>query len=91
MTRKEDHRIVETGPYRWVRHPIYTGLLAATFATVVEMATPMAIAGFGVVVVGMWLKARLEERFLSQELGPEAYRDYQRRTPMLSPFWPGRR
>jgi len=38
--------------------------------------------------LGFWLKARLEERFLSQELGEAAYADYRRRTPMLVPFWP---
>jgi protein-S-isoprenylcysteine O-methyltransferase Ste14 len=35
---------------------------------------------------GIWLKARLEERFLRQELGAAAYDDYSRRVPMLVPF-----
>ena len=38
--------------------------------------------------VGFWLKARLEERFLRDELGAEAYDAYRRKTPMLIPFAP---
>jgi protein-S-isoprenylcysteine O-methyltransferase Ste14 len=39
-------------------------------------------------VVGYWLKARMEENFLRQELGAEAYDSYRRRVPMLIPFGP---
>ncbi len=35
VTRKTDHRVVDTGPYAIVRHPIYTGLIAAIFATAI--------------------------------------------------------
>jgi protein-S-isoprenylcysteine O-methyltransferase Ste14 len=88
VTRKEDHRVVDTGPYRLVRHPIYTGMLFSTLALVVEIATPAAFAGLVLATLGFWLKARLEERFLGRELASASYDAYRRRTPMLLPFWP---
>jgi len=88
IVRKEGHYIVDTGPYAIVRHPIYTGLLAATLCTALAQATLPALAGFALIALGLWLKARLEEEFLRQELGPEAYDSYRRRVPMLLPFGP---
>ena len=69
-----------------MRHPIYTGLIGATIATATASATATAVVGAMLIVFGMWLKARTEERFLTEELGPEAYAAYQRRVPMLVPF-----
>jgi protein-S-isoprenylcysteine O-methyltransferase Ste14 len=86
ITREEGHYIVDSGPYALVRHPIYTGLIGATLATGAAQATTTAIIGCIFVIVGLWLKARAEERFLSAELDPEAYAAYQRRVPMLVPF-----
>jgi protein-S-isoprenylcysteine O-methyltransferase Ste14 len=88
VTGKEGHRLVDTGPYRFVRHPIYTGLLLAAYATVAAFARPLAFAGAGLITLALWLKARLEERFLSDLLGAQAYGDYRRRVPMLVPFTP---
>ena len=85
VTRKTDHRIIDTGPYARVRHPIYTGIITASTAVALEEATPRALLGVVLVVLGFWLKARLEERFLRAELGPEAYDAYSRRTAMLFP------
>jgi protein-S-isoprenylcysteine O-methyltransferase Ste14 len=88
VTRKEGHRVVDTGPYALVRHPIYTGLILAGLATAAAQATYSGVAGALLIAVGLWLKARIEERFLSAELGPEAYAAYRRRVPMLAPFGP---
>jgi protein-S-isoprenylcysteine O-methyltransferase Ste14 len=88
VSRKKDHTIVRKGPYALVRHPIYTGLIIAAFAIALQIAMAVNLFGAILVAVGFWLKARLEERFLSQELGPVAYADYRRSTPMLIPFWP---
>ena len=88
ITRKEHHRVVDTGPYGLVRHPIYTGLIAAIVATAAAQATLTGILGAGLIAVGMWLKARAEERFLTAELGADAYGAYRRRVPMLVPFLP---
>src|SRR5271155_3157051 len=72
ITRKEGHVVVDTGPYAIVRHPIYTGILGAAVATVVVSGTLHAILGAVCLIIGYWLKARLEERFLRGELGAEA-------------------
>jgi len=88
ITRKEKHRLVETGPYALVRHPIYTGLIIALLATAVTEATPVALLGALLIALGLWVKARAEERFLLSELGPEAYTRYRCRVPMLVPFLP---
>jgi protein-S-isoprenylcysteine O-methyltransferase Ste14 len=86
ITRKEKHRIVETGPYAFVRHPIYTGLISALLATAATEATPVALLGALLITLGLWVKARIEEHFLLSELGPEAYECYRYRVPMLVPF-----
>ncbi len=85
ITRKEGHRVVDTGPYALVRHPIYTGLIFALLATAVAQATVSGLAGAALIAVGLWLKARAEERFLAAELGADAYGAYRRRVPMLIP------
>jgi protein-S-isoprenylcysteine O-methyltransferase Ste14 len=90
VTRKENHVIVESGPYGLVRHPIYTGLIAAAFATAIDFGSAQALLGAALMSFGFWMKARLEERFLMSELGEAAYADYRRRIPMLAPFWPMR-
>lgn len=83
ITRKERHRVVDTGPYAFVRHPIYTGIITAVLATAVAEATFTALAGAAFICSGLYLKARAEERFLMVELDYESYR---RRVPMLIPF-----
>jgi protein-S-isoprenylcysteine O-methyltransferase Ste14 len=88
ITVKEGHRVVDTGPYGLVRHPIYTGLIFATIATAVAEATVTALAAIALISIGLWLKARVEERFLAAELGPDDYAAYRSRVPMLVPFMP---
>jgi protein-S-isoprenylcysteine O-methyltransferase Ste14 len=85
ITRKQDHRVIDTGPYAFVRHPIYSGLILALFATAAAEGAVVSIAGATFVSFGLWLKAREEERFLVGELGAD-YRAYRRRVPMLVPF-----
>ncbi len=88
ITRKADHRIVDTGPYGIVRHPIYTGLIAAAIAMVVVKASWAALLGLVLMTIGYWLKAKIEEGFLRKELGAEGYDAYRKRVPMLVPFSP---
>ena len=87
VTRKDDHKIVDTGPYRIVRHPIYTGLLIGALAVALLLGTVNGFAGFALLWIGFFIKARLEERFLRQGLGAEPYDAYAARVPMLVPFW----
>lgn len=84
VQRKTDHAVVDTGPYRLVRHPIYTGALLAAFATMVATGRLASLLGWLLIVAAFTLKARLEEQLLSAELGPR-YATYAARTPMLIP------
>jgi protein-S-isoprenylcysteine O-methyltransferase Ste14 len=84
VTRKADHRIVDTGPYGLVRHPIYTGILLALYAAALLHGTYPALLGGVVATLAFYVRARLEERFLRAELGPE-YDAYRARVPMLVP------
>ena len=90
ITRKEQHRLVEKGPYALVRHPNYTGIITALLATAATEATLLALLGAVLIAIGLWVKARAEERFLLTELGPDVYEPYRRRVPMLVPFVPQR-
>jgi protein-S-isoprenylcysteine O-methyltransferase Ste14 len=84
--RKADHRIIDTGPYAIVRHPIYTGIIIASCSTAALRATVAAWIGVALMTLGWYVKARLEERFLREQLGPDNYDTYARRVPMLIPF-----
>lgn len=84
--RKANHRVVDTGPYGIVRHPIYTGITLASLATAAVRGTLAAWGGVVVMTLGWYVKARMEEEFLCEELGAEVYRAYARRVPMLVPF-----
>jgi protein-S-isoprenylcysteine O-methyltransferase Ste14 len=85
VTRKEGHRVVDSGPYRLVRHPIYTGFIVMYLGLAILCGSVLALVGVAVITVGLWLKARVEEQFLSEELGAAAYGAYKARTPMLVP------
>jgi len=86
VTKKGDHRVVDAGPYAIVRHPIYTGMIVAIFAAAVLKGMPIGVAGAILIALAFWIKARLEERFLREQLGPDAYDSYRRRVPMLIPW-----
>lgn len=86
VTRKADHRIIDTGPYGIVRHPIYAGIILAALALAIVKDTVYAVAGALLATLGFWIKARLEEGFLREQLGADAYDAYRRRVPMLLPF-----
>lgn len=88
LTLREGHRVVDTGPYRLVRHPIYTGFIAASWAFAAVVASPAALLGAAILTVAMAVKARVEERLLRRELGAGAYAGYAARTPMLVPLLP---
>src|SRR6516225_10762562 len=86
ITHKEDHRVIDTGPYGFVRHPIYTGLIFGMLVTGVAIGMVTTILGAILISLGMWQKGRMEEVFLSKELGEDAYGAYCRRVPMIIPF-----
>lgn len=84
MSQKAEPELVTTGPYRWIRHPIYSGLILAMVSTAV------AVNWYWLVVAGLLggyfvYSAFMEERYLASQL-PDAYPAYQRSTKMLVPF-----
>jgi len=86
IAKKAGHHVVDTGPYRFVRHPIYSGLIFAAFATAIEKRTLIALFGAAILTFAFYIKARREERFLRLEIGEAGYDAYARKTAMLVPF-----
>jgi len=84
VTLKEDHSIVGSGPYAYVRHPIYTGILVGLLATAIARNTLSGLLGVGFVLLGFVLKLRQEEEFLTTRFGAE-YLDYKKHVPALIP------
>jgi len=88
LTLREGHRVVDTGPYALVRHPIYTGFIGASWMLALIITCPAALLGAVVLTIVMGVKAGTEEELLRRELGPESYDAYRLRVPMLVPFAP---
>lgn len=90
VTRKAGHRIIKTGPYAIVRHPIYAGISLALVATVLLRPGWPGLAGAALLIASFVIKYRLEERFLMHDLGPE-YAAYRKKVAALVPYLTGRR
>lgn len=86
ISRTADHRVIDSGPFALVRHPIYSAIIFAAAVTAIAQGTAYALAGAAMFLLAFWMKARIEEKFLCKELGAEAYNAYRRRVPMLVPF-----
>ena len=86
VTVKEDHRVVDTGPYGLVRHPIYAGVIFSGFMMALLRASPASLIGCAMFAAGFAMIAATEERFLREQLGEDAYDAYSRRVPMLIPM-----
>ena len=85
VTFKENHTLVDTGPYAIVRHPIYTAILLMFVGTAIANGTVGGLVALPVAVVGFVVKARQEEGLLQRHF-PDAYPAYRARTRMLVPF-----
>lgn len=81
---KQDHELIERGPYRRVRHPIYAGLLLLFLGNAILVAEWRGLLAVAIVFASFWRKLRLEERWLAQHFGPP-YLDYVKRTDALVP------
>lgn len=82
---KVGHELVQRGPYRFVRHPIYTGLLLMFLGTALVRGTALAFVGVGLFFVLHVWKLRAEESLLAQQF-PESFPAYKARTKALVPF-----
>jgi protein-S-isoprenylcysteine O-methyltransferase Ste14 len=85
VTIKEDHELIRSGPYAYVRHPIYTGILAGVLGTTIASGTVHAAAGLVVITAALVRKTRVEERFL-RETFPAEYPRYCAEVPALVPL-----
>ncbi len=85
VTIKQNHELITAGPYRFVRHPIYTGLLTAFAGSAFATTEVRGILAFLLVFLSLGYKLRLEEKWMRSQFG-ETYIDYSRRTAALIPW-----
>jgi protein-S-isoprenylcysteine O-methyltransferase Ste14 len=84
MTQKDEPELVTSGPYRLVRHPIYSGILVAGVGTAVALSW-LWLTAVGLAAVYFLYSASVEERYLIERF-PDEYREYKRSSKMLVPF-----
>jgi len=83
---QRDHRVIQTGPYRWVRHPAYTGGLLASLGFGLMLSTWLgALISGGLLVWAYLVRVPREEALLAEQLG-DTYRTYAARTKRFIPF-----
>lgn len=85
VTIKRNHELILRGPYAFVRHPIYTGMLAALLGTALVYGAARCFLGLLICAAGLWLKSQTEEQFMLQQFG-EQYSRYRQRVRALVPF-----
>lgn len=85
VTVKTGHELVRAGPYAKIRHPIYTGLLAAFLGTTLCVGQWRAAIAFALIFVALLRKLRLEERWLTETFG-DAYDSYRKESWALVPY-----
>jgi protein-S-isoprenylcysteine O-methyltransferase Ste14 len=83
MSLKQDAELVTTGPYQYVRHPIYTGMILGMIGT--ALVVPWWIVPLVFSFVYFMYSAKTEEKIMLNEF-PNQYPDYMKRTKMLIPF-----
>jgi protein-S-isoprenylcysteine O-methyltransferase Ste14 len=77
--------VVEAGPYRYLRHPSYSGMLLTILGVLLCSTNWLSLACFALALPGIAYRIKVEEGALIQALG-EPYREYMRRTSRLVPF-----
>jgi protein-S-isoprenylcysteine O-methyltransferase Ste14 len=86
VTLKEGHELVRQGLYRWIRHPIYAGILLGMIGTAMITGHLRGWLGFAMVWATFYYKARREESLLRQEFG-SGFEAHARQTGMFLPKW----
>lgn len=84
VTLKVDHQLIRSGPYAYVRHPIYTGLILACAGTALFIGQLRCVVGLLIAIVEFSRKASNEEAFMVAEFG-ETYEQYRKRSGFLVP------
>jgi protein-S-isoprenylcysteine O-methyltransferase Ste14 len=85
VTFKQDHELIESGPYALARHPIYTGLIVMALGTAVNYGHTFGFVLLVGLCGGLWWKAREEEQIMSRHF-PDAYAEYRTRVRAIIPF-----
>jgi protein-S-isoprenylcysteine O-methyltransferase Ste14 len=84
MTEREKPQLITSGPYAFIRHPIYSGMILAMLGTTI-VVTIFYIIPFVAVTIYFFYTAKVEERDMLREF-PDKYKDYKKRTKALIPF-----
>ena len=84
VTLKEGHELIRTGPYRTIRHPIYTWILLGLLGTIVVTGEVGGLLGVAIAWASFYWKARREESFLRQEFG-DKFGTHAKETGMFLP------
>jgi len=85
ITQKQEHELIRSGPYRFVRHPIYSAVLGMFAGTALVSGDAHALLGAAIMAGAYARKIRLEERNLLEVFGPR-YEEYRRSTRALIPW-----
>ena len=85
VTIKVGHELIRTGPYRFVRHPIYTGIILAAAGTAIALDQPRGLVALPLLWLGLTLKRLKEEEFMRQTFGAQ-YVEYARTTGAIFPL-----
>jgi protein-S-isoprenylcysteine O-methyltransferase Ste14 len=85
VTFREQHELVQHGPYRFVRHPIYTGMMLMVAGTAAVLGNLAGLLSVVICFLGHWWKLRREEALLTKHF-PGTYPQYMSRTKAIIPF-----
>ncbi len=85
VSTRPGQEVIQSGPYRWIRHPSYTGGLVTVLGVLVCCVNWASLPAVLVALAGYAHRIQIEEEALARDLGP-AYQDYMRRTKRLIPF-----
>ena len=85
VTFKQGHELIRTGPYRFVRHPIYTGLLVMAFGTALDIGLLRCWLALPLMATAFLIKLKQEEKLMLRHF-PQEYPIYRRQVKALVPF-----
>ena len=85
ITVKEEHRLIRSGPYSFVRHPIYTGIVAGMVGTAIALGELRGVLSVLLLLAAYLRKIRIEEKWLVERFG-QIYVDYRKKVKALIPF-----
>jgi protein-S-isoprenylcysteine O-methyltransferase Ste14 len=85
VQQKENHELIVSGAYKFIRHPIYSGLLLMLLGNAVIAGTWRGLVAVSIVLISFWFKQKKEEKWLIEIFGNE-YKEYMNRTKALIPW-----